>query len=570
MTRQSLAFMRPDLAAEADGWDPATVSPGSSKILGWIDGAGHRWSARVSSRALDGRGCPFCSGTRAIPGETDLATTHPELASQAHGFDPTVVKGHSNRLVGWICERGHVWRATPNNRCKGTGCPICSGRQVLAGFNDLATLHPDVARDADGWDPSTVTPGSRQRMAWRCARGHRWEVAVSDRVSTQGCAVCSGWRVLAGFNDLASTHPELAIQAEGWDPSTVSAGSSKVVGWRCGEGHVWRSRVSHRVGGTGCPTCANKIVSAGFNDLATTHPALAAEADGWDPTRISAGSGKSLGWRCDVGHMWSARVGSRAGEGIGCPVCAGRKVIPGVNDLATTHPALAAEALGWDPTTLVAGSNLRRRWHCAYGHEWDALLFSRSRDGRGCPYCARHWVTPGVNDLATLFPEIARELLDEDPSAIHAGSHRRLTWQCENGHVWPAQVSSRTAKSNPSGCPGCAPRGGFDVTQPGYLYLVEHEPWGLLQIGISNHPKGRLSLHQSRGWVALDLVGPMDGVLTRAWEHDILHLLRSVGADVANAKVAGTFDGYTESWVRASHPAVHLRELMAEVNANDE
>jgi hypothetical protein len=506
----------------------------------------------------------------AIPGETDLATTHPDLAHQAHGFDPTTVKGHSNKAVEWTCEKGHVWKATPNNRSKGTGCPICAGRMALAGYNDLATLHPGVASEADGWDPSAVTPGSRQRMSWRCTRGHRWVVAVSDRVSTRGCAVCSGWRVLAGFNDLESTHPELASQADGWDPSTVSAGSSAVVGWRCPQGHVWRARVSHRVGGTGCPTCANKVVDPGFNDLATTHPALAAEADGWNPAEVSAGSGKVLGWRCDEGHQWTARVGSRAGEGVGCPVCAGREVVPGVNDLATTNPKLAAQALGWDPAAIVAGSNERRRWRCDFGHEWDALVFSRARDGRGCPYCARHWVTPGVNDLATLHPEIARELVGEDPSTLHSGSHRRMTWQCENGHVWQAQVSKRTAKSNPSGCPGCAPRGGFDVTEPGYLYLVEHEPWGLLQIGISNQPEARLAVHRSRGWVTLDVVGPLEGVLTRAWERDILDHLRGVGADVANTSVAGTFDGYTESWMRDSHPAVQLRQLMAEVNASDE
>jgi Probable Zinc-ribbon domain len=90
---------------------------------------------------------------RAIAGETDLATTHPDLAVQAHGFDPTTVKAHSNKSTEWICERGHVWSATPNNRSKGTGCPICLGRQVLVGYNDLASLHPDVSRDAAAGTP---------------------------------------------------------------------------------------------------------------------------------------------------------------------------------------------------------------------------------------------------------------------------------------------------------------------------------------------------------------------------------------------------------------------------------
>jgi hypothetical protein len=59
----------------------------------------------------------------------------------------------------------------------------------------------------------------------------------------------------------------------------------------------------------------------GFNDLATTHPELAKEVDGWDPTSITATSGHYRKWRCSVGHTWSARVINR-GYGVGCASCA--------------------------------------------------------------------------------------------------------------------------------------------------------------------------------------------------------------------------------------------------------
>ena len=35
-----------------------------------------------------------------------------------------------------------------------------------------------------------------------------------------------------------------------------------------------------------------------------------------------------------------------AAEGLGCPYCLGRKVLAGYNDLATTHPGIAAM---WHP-----------------------------------------------------------------------------------------------------------------------------------------------------------------------------------------------------------------------------
>ena len=65
---------------------------------------------------------------------------------------------------------------------------------------------------------------------------------------------------------LAETHPELAAQAEGWDPTTLARGSDKKVGWKCLRGHVWQATVGSRSSGTGCPYCSNKKVLAGYND----------------------------------------------------------------------------------------------------------------------------------------------------------------------------------------------------------------------------------------------------------------------------------------------------------------
>jgi len=59
-----------------------------------------------------------------------------EKNSNLNPFDLTA---HSNRKVCWICNKGHKWQATINNRTNGSNCPICSGRKVLIGFNDLKT-----------------------------------------------------------------------------------------------------------------------------------------------------------------------------------------------------------------------------------------------------------------------------------------------------------------------------------------------------------------------------------------------------------------------------------------------
>ena len=110
--------------------------------------------------------------------------------------------------------------------------------------------------------------------------------------------------------------------------------------------------------------------------LSVTHPELAKEADGWDSTEITKGSHKKLQWKCKKHHVWVAAVNSRV-LGRGCPVCSNKSVLVGVNDLATTHPHIAIEAFGWDPTTVTFGSSKRKTWKCAIGHIWETTIGTR-------------------------------------------------------------------------------------------------------------------------------------------------------------------------------------------------
>ena len=76
--------------------------------------------------------------------------------------------------------------------------------------------------------------------------------------------------------------------------------------------------------------------------------------------------------------------------------------------------------------------------------------------------------------------------------------------------------------------------------------------------------------HRSRGWVDVDLRGPMDGTLARDWESAILAMLIAADAVVGSTEVAGIFDGYTEAWLAHSFPATSLSGLIEEVRRREE
>ena len=423
-----LATTHPELAKQADGWDPTTLIFGSPKKVGWKCEFGHRWLASVRFR-VRGSGCPICSNRQVLVGFNDLSTTHPELAAQADGWDPTALTSGSDKKVGWKCSVGHKWIAVVSNRSNGRGCPICGNKQVLVGFNDLSTTHPELAKQADGWDPTTLTFGTNIKVGWKCEFGHLWSATIASRSRGHGCPVCSNKQVLVGFNDLATTHPELAAEADGWDPTTLTFGSGARVGWKCELGHHWITQVVSRSDGTGCPICPNNQVLVGFNDLATTHPELAKQADGWDPTTLTFGSGASVGWKCELGHYWSATIASRS-NGNGCPVCSNKQVVVGFNDLATTHPELAAQADGWDPTTIVSGSGANRRWRCENGHTW-VTSTSHRMSGQGCPSCADFGFDPNKDAYLYLLEHFDLEMFQigiTNNLEERVSKHQRSKW----------------------------------------------------------------------------------------------------------------------------------------------
>lgn len=182
---------------------------------------------------------------------------------------------------------------------------------------------------------------------------------------------------------------------------------------------------------------------------------------------ITYGSKRKVWWRCAKGHEWQASAGSRTIKDTGCPVCAGKRVCPGENDLASLFPKFAVQ---WHrekngalrPEQVTPNSNRRVWWRCSLGHEWQAVVAARTSNGSGCPYCAGRKVLAGFNDLATRKPLLAKQWHPKlngslTPEMVTPGSHRKVWWQCPDGHVWRAVIYSRSGPQK-SGCPICAGR----------------------------------------------------------------------------------------------------------------
>lgn len=277
--------------------------------------------------------------------ENRLSIQRPDLVAQMVQPElSTELSIGSNRMVIWKCPSDHhpyfEWEAIVSSRTKqGSGCPACSGRVAISGWNDLASINPRLAAQlVNKGEAANVTPWSHKELTWRCSDGHplfEWNASVAKRSTGHGCWVCSGQAVLKGWNDIATTHPHLVSRFLHPEvATTVSVGSDCKVERVCDGTRdaphprfVWTTQTK-KLATRGCGACSGKVVIVGWNDLGTRSPDLAAQLVRPDESRtVTVSSNKKLAWFClgteTTPHPrceWGALVSNRT-NGAGCSEC---------------------------------------------------------------------------------------------------------------------------------------------------------------------------------------------------------------------------------------------------------
>ena len=210
------------------------------------------------------------------------------------------------------------------------------------------------------------------------------------------------------------------------------------------------------------------------NTLAIKFPDIAKQ---WHPTKneltpsdVKPGSNKKVWWKCTLrGHDWNDNVYHRTHEGRGCPFCSGHRVGDD-NNLAVINPDLSKE---WHPKNkltpdkVTPGSHKKVWWMCEKGHEWEAVVKSRT-SGRGCLQCygsirgekSRRAALKRSGSLAEneKYSELVKEWHPKNeltPSDVTPGSDQKVWWICEkdNSHEWQSTIYHRT---HGQGCLYCA------------------------------------------------------------------------------------------------------------------
>lgn len=130
-----------------------------------------------------------------------------------------------------------------------------------------------------------------------------------------------------------------------------------------------------------------------------------------------------------------------------------------MKSFSEVYPHLVSE---WSPENDLGpdkvsyGSNKAIIWNGPCGHTWTATPKNRGHN-HGCPICSGNKIVAGLNDFASLFPDVVKEWSDRNfpamPSGFASKSNMNAWWRCSScGREWQARIADRT---DGHGCPHC-------------------------------------------------------------------------------------------------------------------
>jgi len=289
----------------------------------------------------------------------------------AAGLQP--LEPYRNAISDWQCKclKCNQMVISRYNRVQqGSGCPQCAA--VNAGINLRLAEETAVAKLRE-YDLEPLEPYSKSDIKWKCRCLSCGDVVYPKLKNLQrgdgGCYKC-GMKKAGVSNTLDSEQANQLVTSAGFTP--LEPYTNALTKWK----------MRHDL--------CNSIVYPKLNS-------------------ISNNSSKTPG----------------------CAVCAGKQIEVGLNDLQTTHPLIALEAVQWDSTTVTSGSNQKKSWKCSEGHEWKARVAERT-SGHGCPSCAQNGFDPNKDGWLYFLYHPDWEMLQIGITNVpddRLSTHKRLGWE---------------------------------------------------------------------------------------------------------------------------------------------
>lgn len=464
------AELHPTLNGELS---PQDIKPRSAKKIWWLCPKGHAYKTSPVIRT-NGSNCPYCAHRLPIVGETDLASCYPDIAKEWHptkngNLLPTDVLAVSHKKVWWLCPKGHTYNQKIEFRttAQRSGCPYCAGRKALKGFNDLASVYPELITewnyDKNDILPSELTAGSHTSVWWKCQYGHEWQRSPHQRIHNhqiQPCPECSS---------IGTSFPEQAILFYLQRDSNMKVeGQYKIhnehAKYKYYEVDIFIHDINTIIEYNGQRwhtdtktekdiDRANALMAQGYSMYYILEPKCQPISNAVNIFRTGMSNNALNESIQQLESLLGISPKGLIDVRQDCLTILHR--YHSSTALIFAYPEIAAfwnyEKNDADVSCVQLSTQISFWWKCPLGHEWKShaqILNRHLNQGENvCPYCDDREFMRGVNDFQTRCPELAEEWDTRKnrkaPSEVFCRSKLSIWWTDKNGHSWQERVRDR-------------------------------------------------------------------------------------------------------------------------------
>ncbi len=290
----------------------------------------------------------------------------------------------SNGMEDINCEKNS------QSLCKYKNCKRCFDKSIVS-FNKINFIH-----NKSNINLRSIFKNSTLRLLINCNNGHIWPISIASLYKNTWCPYCAKvakitlkkYKAVAEFKsgeyflDHIPKNTRLSIE-----------------GWKCKEGHIWKTSYDNVSGGSWCHYCAGniRITLEGYKKLAVSK-----EGEYFLDHIAQTADIPIEGWKCKEGHIWKASyVHIKASSW--CPDCSGKSkvIIEKYKEVAKLKGGeYFINHIPESVRTPIEG------WKCEKGHIWKTC-YNTINQGKWCPYCKNKTIAKLYEYLISLFVVIS-------------------------------------------------------------------------------------------------------------------------------------------------------------------
>lgn len=485
--------------------------------LRWRCQRGHTWKAALDhvkgSERRTGTWCPICAGTR-----KKTIAEFQSIAKAKGGKCLSKQYVNINGKLRWKCEAGHIWSTTPRKIILGRWCPICGVEKRSKGRRTTIEEIRELCRKRGGRCLSSEYKSGHQKLAIECAKGHRWKTRLSLIKRGTWCKKCHDKNVAGRYHQLSLLDLKKVAKIRGGKClSSKYVNVHTKLTWQCSQKHKWKASASSVKTGSWCPTCSGRInericrtffeqifnapFPATWPSWLTNRDGNRMELDGYNrnlglafehhgeqhySTRTHFITSRDtllrrkrddrrklyLCKKFDVKLIVIPELGPRLplerlqdyifdrlkhkGVEIQKKWAKTKVDLSGIYlpDLLSQYAEIAEGKGGKCLSREYLGAARKLWWKCDKGHIWQTTP-NAIKGGTWCPRCRKKEAGDKLRHSIATCNEVAEGMGGRCLEKDYTNNRKKITWQCDKGHIWKASFGKVQAGS---WCPKCSNR----------------------------------------------------------------------------------------------------------------